>query len=250
MNNASVAIVIVVVLAAVDASAEGGRLTARGSELMLTTPDGRLLTSRELVGATLRLDERDVTIEAVDIETDARGGVLLLHRFVVLGEDGVRSPLCAPDTRGESVGFPIPDGMGGFRIVCTSGALGKCVRWGYRPWDERPGGSPLRALHAACVRMVRADYGGDGATATRDGTRIRYCDPFGVVACDNLTARRFEAAWTGAGAVCVARPRIPALASLPQLALRYPRLVGRLGTTACTMPWALRDGAVLFSGSP
>ncbi len=48
------------------------------------------------------------------------------------------------------------------------------------------------------------------------------------------------------GAVCVARPRIPSLISLEELARRYPRLAGRLGPAACDEDKARRDPAALL----
>jgi hypothetical protein len=128
------------------------------------------------------------------------------------------------------------DEHGAVQLVCTSGAIGKCIRWGYPP--------ARKALHEACIRMVRADYGGDGATATRDGTMISFCDRAGVHRCP-ATAPALEAIWAPLGAVCVARPRIEALATLKQLAARYPRLAGHLGS-ACAMASAPAGGDVLF----
>ncbi len=49
-------------------------------------------------------------------------------------------------------------------------------------------------LYEACVRMTRADYCGDGATATRDGTAVEIFDDQGVWTADNLPGFRFEAA--------------------------------------------------------
>jgi ADYC domain-containing protein len=45
------------------------------------------------------------------------------------------------------------------------------VRFGYKPWREAAG-KPRWDYHQACVRMVRADYAGDGIGHTRDGTLI------------------------------------------------------------------------------
>ena len=107
----------------------------------------------------------------------------------------------------------------------------------------------MRPLHEACIRMVRADYGGTGATATRDGTRIAFCDRSGVHRCP--ARGRLEAAWSPSGATCVAAPRIAELATLDQLAERYPRLIGHLGREACTMATAAVDGrTLLFSLFP
>jgi hypothetical protein len=226
-----------------------GRLTADGTEFVLITADGRSLRSAELVGHTLRIGIKgrdfDVTIRSVEDDPHAVGGRVVLHHFVVKDRSGKPVDLCAPDAEGRSRGFPLSDGRGGFELTCTSGAIGKCIRWGYRFWEEQAGGPPLRALHRACVYMARADYGGDGSTATRDGTTIFVCDRFGVRRCDLDVPLAFEAAWGVAGAVCVARPRIREIISLAELAKRYPRLKDRLGA-ACSEDAARHDPATLL----
>jgi hypothetical protein len=240
------------ILAVIEPEAAGAQaqLTAEGTEFVLRIDGGRTLRSPDLVGATLKLSfggkDVDVTIASLEEDADAVGGRVLLHRFVVEGASAKPTDLCAPDAAGRSRGFPVPDGRGGFELTCTSGAIGKCVRSGYRPWEERPGGAPLRALHQACVRMMRADYGGDGRTHTRDGTVINVCDRHGIRTCRKDMPLVFEAAWGPEGATCVARPRIAALVSLDQLAARYPRLASRLGAAACTEDGAMRDPAALL----
>jgi hypothetical protein len=229
-------------------------LTVEGTEFVLEMPDGRVLRSRDLVGATLtlRMEGRDldVTIEAVEEDRQANGGWVLLHRFAVADSEGGSSDLCTPDAAGRSFGFPLPDGHGGLELTCTSGAIGKCVRWGYRFWEERAGGPPLRAMHRACVHLARADYGGDGRPATRPGVTIHICDRAGIRPCRDDAPMAFEAAWGAEGATCVAHPRVSELASLRQLAASYPALRGRLGVNACTHETARVDSsALLFSRS-
>lgn len=224
-------------------------LTVEGTEFVLTIGDGRTFRSAQLAGATLMLgtgeSQTGVTIKSVNEDAQAVGGRVFLHRFVVKDETGNPADLCAPDAEGRSAGFPVPNGNGGFAIVCTSGAIGKCIRWGYRPWEEKPGGRPLQALHQACVYMARADYGGDGSTNTRDGTLVEICDRFGVRPCRDDAPMAFEAAWGLDGAVCVARPRIPEIVSLADLAVRYPQLAPRLGPAVCSEAIALGDPAAL-----
>jgi ADYC domain len=225
-------------------------LSVDGTELVLTTRAGRTLHSADLVGATLTIaaggTQVEVTIRSVEEDRYAVGGRVLLHHFVVTDESGRQTDLCTPDAEGRSRGFPVPDGRGGFELTCTSGAVGKCIRWGYRPWDEQPGGPPLAALHQACVRMTRADYGGDGSAGTREGTTVHVCDRFGVRPCHQDAPLAFEAAWRADGAVCVARPRVADVVTLEQLAERYPRLKARLGPAACNEERALRDAAALL----
>ena len=135
---------------------------------------------------------------------------------------------------------------GGFELTGTSGAIGKCVRWGYRFWEEKPGGPPLHALHQACIHMTRAEYGGDGSTFTRDGTIIYMCDRFGVRPCVENGPMQFEAAWGVDGAVCVARPRVAEITTLEALAEKYPGLASHLGANACREESAIRDPAALL----
>lgn len=244
--------VALAVLAPVAAPAQNA-LTAVGTEFVLTTPAGHTLRSVDLVGATLDIavagTHVEVTIKSVEEDKHAIGGRVLLHHFLLKDAAGRVVDLCTPDADGRSLGFPVPDGHGGFDLTCTSGAVGKCVRWGYRPWEEQPDGPPLVALHEACVRMTRADYGGDGQATTQAGTVIYWCDRFGVHPCgaDTIpTAFAFEAAWGRDGAVCVAHPRVAENVSLERLAERYPRLKSRLGSKACSEDMAMRDPAALL----
>src|SRR5688500_10820341 len=109
-------------------------LTAAGTEFVLTMPAGRALRSADLVGATLSIAvagrQVEITIRSVEEDRHAIGGRVLLHHFVVKDEAGRAVDMCTPDADGRSLGFPVPDGHGGFDLTCTSGAIGKCIRWG------------------------------------------------------------------------------------------------------------------------
>ena len=225
-------------------------LQVDGTEFVLTLPDGRRLRSADLVGATLEIPTQgsplEILISSVEDDAQAIGGRVVLHRFMVQSETGAPIDLCTADADGRHLGFPVPDGRGGFEVTCTSGAIGKCIRWGYRPWDESEGGPPLHALHRACVRMTRADYGGDGRTHTRDGTKIGIHDRFAIRHLHRDPRMAFEAAWGVDGAICVAHPRVANEASIAQLGARYPQLASRLGAAACSFEQALRDPAALL----
>jgi ADYC domain len=237
-------------LSALPLLAHAQTLTVEGTEFVLTLADGRIFRSADLVGATLkvRFEGRDieVTIKRVEEDPYSVGGQVFLHHFLVKDDSGKLSDLCAPDAIGKSLGFPVPDGRGGFDLTCTSGAVGKCIRWGYRLWEEKPGGPPMRALHQACTHMARADYGGDGHPFTREGTLIDMYDRFNIQTSDKDAPMTFEAAWGVDGAICVAHPRIPENISLEGLAERYPRLKSHLGPVACTEENAKGDPAALL----
>ena len=101
-----------------------------------------------------------------------------------------------------------------FTFGCEGYALAKCVSIGYLPWgvarECRASGDchdlPLGALHQSCTRLLRADYCGDGTSATRDGTLIDLWDAAGLEL-DTEPGWPFEAEWSPAGATCVAATR-------------------------------------------
>ena len=86
----------------------------------------------------------------------------------------------------------------------------------------------------ACIRLLRADYCGDGRPFTRDGTLVDIYDHLGAHRSDADPRLSFEAAWGPEGAVCVARTRLPDIIDLDGLERACPHLVGRLGTAACS----------------
>jgi hypothetical protein len=231
-----------------------------GTEFKVTLTDGRVLRSAELVGATLTISTSGGTmrlrIDAVERDPETGQAPVWLHSFSTETADGSRRPVCDPGPDGRLQGFPLagrpradgamePAEPGIFEIVCTSGARGKCVRFGYLPWIS----AAMRDIYNACVRMVRADYCGDGEGTTRDGMRIDLYDDRGIQQADSDPAQEFEAGWTEAGAVCVHHVRVKENIALERLATSCPRLRDRLGPT-CTEERARALGATLFVRSP
>jgi hypothetical protein len=198
-----------------------------------------------------------VRIDAVVPDPRDPAGEVLLYRMMTPAADGSWQELCRPDPQGERWAFPIAgrwaasgehlaSAPGHFNVTCTSGAIGKCVRFGYKPWARLPDGTSLWDHHQACVRMVRADYCGDGHSFTRDGTLIDLYDRLGIQKDEPGPGMRFEAGWGKDGATCVARVRIPENVNLDELARRCPaRLADRLGAS-CTEDEARRSPASLL----
>jgi hypothetical protein len=228
-----------------------------GSEFIVTLGDGRKLHSPELVGAVLSVDTSTgplrVRIDAVERDPDARRGPVWLHSLSTQTADGSWQHLCEAGPDGRRQAFPLafrprsPDGAmepapeGRFELICTGGALGKCVRFGYPPWVGL-------AAYNACIRLVRADYCGDGAGTTRNGMRIDLYDDSGIQTADGDPAQDLEAGWTAEGAVCVRHIRVKENTSLDAIANSCPRLRGRLGNN-CTEERARELGANLFNRS-
>jgi hypothetical protein len=230
-----------------------GRLEADRGEFKLRLDEGQVLERESLAGARIVMQSGGQTIhvliDAVETVDEVPGGPVVLYRFLV--EDpvgGAFQNACRPDMRGRQLGLPLQKETG-VDLTCTSGAEGKCILMGYRPWDDRAD-VPMQDLHAACVHMMRADYGGDDRPATRDGTPVDVYDRFGIQTPDAVAPLPFEAAWGKDGAVCVAHPRIAEAATLDGLAKSYPKLRSSLGPGACTEE-AMRNhpDALLFNRS-
>ncbi|MCR9160936.1 MAG: ADYC domain-containing protein [Nannocystaceae bacterium] len=93
-------------------------------------------------------------------------------------------------------------------LACRGHALAKMKLLGYDP------GSPYTQTsaeeRAATLRMVTADYCGDGHPHTVLGTAVDWTDYAGHVQYDpSRMGQKVEAEWTEAGASCFNRPRVP-----------------------------------------
>jgi hypothetical protein len=214
-----------------------------------------------MVGAVLTLGSGlNIRIDAVEADPTSAPGDVLLHSFSVRREDGSWTSLCSPGPDGRQQGFPlagralpdgriVPAGDGDLEVVCTSGAQGKCVRFGYKPWLTASDGRPLLEHYNACVHMVRADYCGDGTATTRDGTLIDLYDRAGIQRREGGPGMRFEAGWGPEGAVCIAHVRIQENTSLERLRTECPRLAQRPLGAECSEATAEALGALVFNNS-
>jgi hypothetical protein len=217
-----------------------------GTEFRLSAPDGRVLTGAQLVGAVLSVADaqgrrQSIRIDAVEPDpADPDHDIQLYSLSVQDPSDGSWSTLCEPGPDGVDKAFPLsgrwtedgrhlPDDHA-FALICTGGAVGKCVRWGYKPWRNAANGESLWDYHQACVRMVRADYGGDGIGHTRDDTPVDIFDRLGLLKpAPDPQGLSFEAAWGPNGAICIRKPRLREIVTLAELERTYPRLRGRTG---------------------
>ena len=222
--------------------------------------DGTFKEGRDLVGTVLDFVKGGVRvrIRIASVEPDPadKTGKVFLHDFRLADTD---EPLCDAAPDGQRTGFPlagrattdnriVPGGPGDFELICAGGALGKCVRWGYHPWETGAGGRSMRAYYDACVRMVRGDYCGDGRGWTRTGMTIDLFDDIGIQAAESRAdpTFSFEAGWTPAGAVCVAHTRVPENITVEQLRSLCPRLAQ---PTLCDEDYARAAGALLYNRS-
>lgn len=185
--------------------------------------DDKIYSGADLIGATLNgtlLTGTSIPLRIEDVKTDASG--VTLYSVSVLSDNGPM-PLC-----GTANGAPIPavavsgywdkaasyvDEGDSFTFGCSNAAIGKCIRWGYQPWSTaqecRNNSCKTRQLsdwHRACVRMVRADYCGDGVSHTRNGTMINIYDQLGLQK-SSAPGWQVEAEWGKDGASCIGHTR-------------------------------------------
>jgi hypothetical protein len=246
-------------LLATPALGEGARLVglgAEGGDFRAELSDGRVLRGADLVGAVLHFDGLDIRIDAARQDAGVPGAQastpvtdVWLFRLSARQGEAPWAEFCEPDPQGERLGMVLPGEGGGFSLTCSAGGIGKCVRFGYRPWATAPDGRSLAPFHAACVNTLRAAYGGGERAFTRDGTAIDIYDRIGIQAPANDPDQAFEAGWTPEGAVCLAHPRIPENGSLAEIAAHATRLAGRTGPEACDEDRAAALGALVFNRS-
>lgn len=238
-------------------AASGASLGVDGSAFVLTVADGRVLRGRALEGAIVHVamaGGRTAPMRLAKITPDPDQPQVLRHEFETADGKGGWKNACAPNAADETWGLPValapghPGRDGEITISCISGVVAKCVRWGYPPWEKGPGGEGLAPFHAACVRMARADYCGDGAPHTKEGTSIDNYDDLGIQkrgAADDASYV-FEAGWSPQGAVCVAHTRWSDVVTLDALKTKCPRLAA---IPHCDEASARALGARMFNAS-
>jgi hypothetical protein len=168
-------------------------------------------------------DGQPIALRIDSNEPDPRDpeGEVHLYGVSIQAGDGSWGPYCVPDADGRRAAIPVagswseslgrlPDaGADALTFACTSGAIGKCLRFGYKTWKSGDRGRRLGDLHATCVRLVRADYCGNGHGHTVDGTRIDFWDADGIQRREAHSPFQedFEAGWSPAGATYLNIPR-------------------------------------------
>ena len=211
-------------------------LTLNGTNIT-GTPDGSsvAVSGTELVGANMvgqLSDSSTINLRITAIDNTSSSGLYLYNVAIVQNSNNteVLSPLCGTSPIS---GLPIPAvPLSGtwsfsngsysssstlFTMACVHTAIGKCVLWGYHPWDSKTEcqdestckSQSLANWHQACTRMVRADYCGNGSPHTVNGTAINVWDAFSpaIQAHETVSGFTREAEWTQSGARCIERTR-------------------------------------------
>lgn len=163
-------------------------------------------------------------IAAVEAETTYdpthTGSTFLYTLTQNVDNSGTYQLACPADADGRQVAIPLKatwnehgdrvESISLFTFGCTTGAIAKCYRWGYRPWVTAYG--DLVTTHWTCTRLARADYCGDGSSHTYEGTVINVWDnlaPPGPIMTRGATpaGMSYESGWNTSGAVCLSHAR-------------------------------------------
>ena len=185
-------------------------VSVSGGVLTGTSSDGTRLSGADFVGAALTASASNGATLSLHIDdaawlTAANSDVL--GYAVSLQSDGGWTTACGLEPDGTPVlALVVPgtwdlanaawsDDGRAFSLSCRHAAVAKCVELGYKSWQG------YGDYHHACVRMLRADYCGDGTPHTVNGTLINLYDELGI----QLDAEQWpvDAEWSPDGARCM-----------------------------------------------
>ena len=228
--------------------------TLDGSQLVAHRSNGREV--RDLTGTTLSATGSDGVALKLRVNGISRHPTMSdVYLYDLSIQDGTAwQPLCV-DTDGvdgpaialagawdarEGVpgGGSYSNPSGAITLACRGYALAKCVELlGYRPWA---GNGPQ---HRSCVRVLRADYCGDGRSWTENGNPVNVYDSVGIQSDAALWLP--EAEWTEDGARCLTKERYTQLDLLNQQGLLgvggLPAcLLAKVSLTCGVLGWQLR----------
>jgi hypothetical protein len=206
----------------------------KGTVLSGTLESGVVLSGVDLIGAKMvgvLTDGTEVKLRIDDVVTTADADILN-YKVSYIDANGVSSPVCGLDASGIDIqSFPLEGrydqsvgtATGGsfiadpavFSLACKGAAIAKCAELGYKPFKTATECNSLgqcqevslAPVHQACVRMVRADYCGDGTSHTYAGTEIDVFDALRLKNEDLTVPGSIEAEWGVNGAQCVLHTR-------------------------------------------
>ena len=185
-------------------------VSLQGVSLNGVSLNGVSLNGTEFVGASfhailsnsstmpMRIDDMGVLaapnddVYTYDISVKTDGGWQAICGYEADGVTAI-SAIAVPGVWNTTTGAWSDDGSQ-ITLACRGASIAKCVELGYKTWDG------FADHHHACVRMLRADYCGDGTTYTTNGTAINLYDNAGVQV--DTESWLIDAEWTANGALC------------------------------------------------
>ena len=170
--------------------------------------NGIAINGTDFVGAHLSASLSNggsLELRIADIEPLTGSNSDVLAYTVEAKSDSGWTPLCGYDTDGsvkQALAVPgtwnVTTGAwsdsGELSFACRKASVAKCLELGYKSWLG------FSDHHHACVRMLRADYCGDGVPHTITGTPINLYDNASVQL--DTESWPVDAEWTPDGARC------------------------------------------------
>jgi hypothetical protein len=184
-------------------------ISLQGISLQGISLQGISLQGTDFIGATMEgllSNGQTLELRIDDIAPLTGDNSDVLAYEISVSSDGTWTSLCGYDGNGTPIrALPVPgvwnlsnaawsdDGQV-FTFACRGATIAKCVEIGYKTWNG------LGDHQRSCVRMMRADYCGDGVTYTVTGTAINLYDNAGVQV--DTESWPVDAEWTPDGALC------------------------------------------------
>jgi hypothetical protein len=184
-------------------------ISLNGISLNGISLNGISLNGTDFIGAEMSgqlSNGESIPMRIDDIDPLASDAEILAYEVSVADGAGGWASLCGYETDGSARrALPVAGAWdpqtgawtdtGTFSFACRMASIAKCVEFGYKPWDG------FGDHHKACVRMLRADYCGDGIAHTVNGTPINLYDNAGVQV--DTESWSVDATWGPNGAVCM-----------------------------------------------
>jgi len=197
--------------------------------------------------AVVLANSQNIWLTITDMDTQVAswsdtGGTITAYRATYF-DRGIEKPLCPatslenqwftliPDERYVSGSNEVEAAPGTVTIACVGEAAAKMKLLDFHPHGHR-GASP--AERQATLRMVTADYCGNGHSFTVNGTPVAWRDAAGQVQ-PVVAEQVMEALWDEDGARCLGTPRHASLAEIADVCGTLP---------ACPDDPSEMDGAV------
>ncbi len=181
-----------------------------GAKIVLEMPGGTTVH--------LTISDYDDAVESWAVDH----APMTAYRATYVGGSGQIEPLC-PSTSPENQWFTLIAGETYDRVThtvvadprtvslaCVGEAAAKMKLMGYGPHGNRGAGPEERE---ATLRMITADYCGDGTSFTASGVAVAWRDAAGTVL-PPTAEKTMEALWNEHGAICLGTPRHAALSDV------------------------------------
>jgi hypothetical protein len=226
-----------------------------GTSISAVSTTAPPLSGSSLVGSTWDATASNGTVVKLRVDAAAQGNApntdLWFYKVsyqtssgwsALCGLDSANQPIQAVTTAGvwsavsgDSAEYGASSSQ--FTFACRGKTIAKCVEMGYKTYQGRS------TQLAACVRLLRGDYCGNGIAYTVDGTTVNLYDNIGVQA--DTEAWTPEAEWTPDGARCVNANNSGRF----ELAVaKDPKCIKALKNVPCGYTFA--NGAVLIDELP